>query len=1179
MELERTINSMSLAEERAILKKILKLQTMRQKAVDFAVFDRQIKEKKSIVNNLRVQIQEYRARISSLQTELETVNTALMLGCDVSSLVGTQVNVPADKIGQVIGRKGKNVQQLSKTVNVNFVRGENGAIRLVGTLDSLGAAKSNLDRVMQQTDESIIVPLLTHNYLTTSKIVALTELRDRHPNVHFQMKRLTNYNSHNLKEEIDCKVQIRGVPTDLEAFRIDILAVELVQENFTMSSRNSGLVVGKGGVTIGAMVQEHQTAIQIERPTHNTPDVETDTVSFTLIGPPSNVVAARTAICDWVALHQDVEEIIPMESKAKAVLLLHGGVGIQALRKQVNEATRSVGSADNHQGNVVVNVHDNGLLIKGRSCAVDVARSIVKSKVTQIEGNTVQLTIDPLVMPIMIGKSGQGIKALKRDTTTVAVEFDRDAGQVFVMGLERDQVDIVVVALEEVKNTNFVERLRLECDESSHRGANSFMTQFRSFQRTSVAKKIRDLVYIATDDNAKQIILRGKPESVTEASVLLRDFLAQNYLEELPLTQESLTALLSGGKNSKIVELANQTGVTLSTDRDRQVLLARGEKEKVIAGMYVVKEFLFGSSDVKVETIELDNADLMGVVIGKGGKQKMDLQERFPNTSITFHRSEAAVTLRGPADEVNNCHADLTKIILGAKVTRTTELSDKQIQGITKSKFMRRVTQTVPVQVVFSPENVSISFRGSSDDVQEALAMLKEELEGVRETGLKLDESLFQKVQNAAASHLENIEARNEVKIAFEDKTSKIVFSGKPECVKEAKKQFFNFLEFLLGPCMCRCEVDEVLLSRITHSAFLVDVAAKSGARITHDRDLNFILILSADSTKVQTASEMIKVKLEEGDKLYFIFQLEPAEDWLVSNIIGIKGASIRKLRKQTGCNIDVDSKERRIVLSSESSEVVSNAKAKVQNLINKARDECVFLSIPEKDMSAFVGRAGAHIREFEATHGVDIQIMKNMDSTIRITGEAPNVQLSQKAVQEWLTARNEVSHESETAVETLRLTRDKVPTVIGPKGSVIRSLEKEFGCRIDIDRKTSVLSYRGGTVESRISLREKIENIVTEEKATNAITPNEIEASIEKGIDGVINQGSNSDAKNSVYEKPNASIALEIKECDFPELVDVGDEPSAPPTPQGKWACGTETQREDICFVGDINTEENVVE
>jgi transcription antitermination factor NusA-like protein len=1146
LELERTINSMSLAAEREILKQIHKLKIQRRQVAEFLAHDREIKEKKTTVTTLRESLKEQRTEISELKTELTTVNTAVELGCEVKDLLGKKIDCPVEKLGNVIGKKGKNLARLktSTHVNVDIVRNQ-GDIRLIGTLDSLDAAVSNLDKVIQQTEETLELPPGMHTYLTSAKITALSQLRERHSDVYFNISRS------NGDEAATNQVRVRGSAADIQAFKSDVHGMHLlVTTELQLTAREAGLLVGKAGATIAALVQSHQAAIEVKRPPKKDEAADPEeTTKVTISGPSDNVAAATAEIEAMVEANKDREAFVSVDPHVKAALLLNNGAGIQTLHKKANAATKKalggVDATNSGASYVAVNFSNGGIAVKGKVKALESAMVVVTEEVSRIESMLITITVDPFVIPAMIGKGGQGVKDLKEGTKTVYLDLDREAGKIVVCGLEKDEIDKVIQAIEAAKADHHVQRLRLDCDDDS--GTNSFSAQFRNFLRSAAMKDVKELVFMVADDAAKQLVLRGKPENVTKAASLVNEFLVLNFMEELIVSAEDLTALLTGGKKSKIVELAASTGVNLSTDRDRNALIAKGEKDKVVSAMKAVREFLYGSDDVAVSKIALASGELMGVVIGKGGKTKADLQEKFPSVSIIMHRTDAAITLRGQRQQVEQCHVEIMKLILSASIARTTDLSEKQLTDMNKTKFNRRIGQLVPVQVILSKEKSNITFRGSAADVQVALSLLKEHLEGVYESRMQLGTALFKKVKDACRNpvHLDRIEKQSHAKVSLDDKTEDIVFSGKRETVKQAKNALLTFFDFLFGPNMCRCNVPGPLFSMVGKPASLAEVAAMTGTQVIVDRDLSSILIFSSEADKGKEASTMINSKVAEVEKLVYVLQLDASEDWLVSNIIGKSGDSVKKLRKQSGCNIEVESKDRRVIVSANDAELVTKGKEILDKLVETSRRECVFIAISQQDLPAFVGRSGANIREFSKKHGVEVQIMKNQGGAVRITGDEDKVAAAKSGVEEWLAGRAEAHKDAEGEL-TKRLKADQIPAVIGAKGATIRSLEREFECKIDIDRKTLTVTVQGGSTAKRTSLLEKIDKIITAEPADDAAQEARSESESGKENEQETKPAKKSEQPKTAIQKTHGSTASKPKpaasapmaDSDFPTLL-----------------------------------------
>lgn len=1041
---------MSLQEERTILKQIHKLKLLQNQINEFMEYDRNIKSHKETMGQLRTSLKEQRSSIATLKTELSSVSMAVELGCDIGQLVGTKLECPPDSVGRVIGKKGKNLQQLMKTTNTN-VDVEKTQVRLVGTLDSLEVAKTNLEKTITRTEQSIQASADLIKYLTSPKIALLQTLRDKHPDVWFQVHRN------------DTSILARGTPKDIESLQTELQQLELVRVEYALTTRESGLVVGKGGSNVARLVEQYQVSIDVEKTGDNQERQETSTT--TIIGPINNVALVKTTIDTLMSENKEMEVLVPIHEYAKTVLLLQSGAGIQALQKKVNQDV---------DGFLPVNFTGPAVSIKGRAKYMENAERIVREEVQRVESQIRRVKMDPVAIPVIIGKKGEGIKEL-RDDTQVAIEVNRDTGEVAVCGLDEKEVESVQSKVEAVVASNQVRRISLDCESKEE-----FSNRYRGLLRSSDHKQVRDLVFILGDDDARQIVLRGEAAKLDEAKTIVEQFFIRNFTQELSVTDDDLTALLTGGKKSKIVDLANDTSVNLHTDRDRQVVIARGEKEKVAEAMKRIREYLYGSGDVVVRKIDLERSELMGAVIGRGGKTKMELQEKFPSLSILVPRGATTITLRGNATEARKCEVDIMKLVAAANVTRTRDLDEHQLQKLRKSGFNRRLGPLAKVAVTLSSEKSNITVRGTHSACEEALTLLKEEIEGVYETRMKIN-SLYSRLKAACSNpaHLSRIMQESSATVSINDETSSIVIHGTREQVQQAKESLLTYLGFLFGENIHRFACETQLLPIIATPSTIAEVSVLTGATMMVDKQIASVLVLSPDAEKVKAAVAILEDKARDSANLLFTLQLDESEDWIIAKIIGPKGSTIGKLRKSTGCDIQVASKERRVVVFGEDSDAVTKAGEAVNALVETVRKECVFVSLSEKHLPAFVGRAGSNITEFSKKHGVDVQIMKQRGNAVRITGDATKVTEAVDELNAWIDSRAA----EQTDVQTKKVPARKVASVIGPKGAVIKSLRKDFKCRIELDSVEGIISVRDASEETVQALFAKIDEIVRGEE------------------------------------------------------------------------------------------------
>ena len=1008
-----------------------------------------------------------------------------------------KISCPQEKLGKVIGKRGKNVKQLADaakvTVDINKQdvsggSGGNGQLHIIGSMSSLDQAMSDLQRVISKVEEKVPVEVKVVEYWTAKGIHVLTDLRTCHPDVYVDVdKSRTDY------------IVLRGIPADIESAKEDLFATEIVEHEWQVSAKEGSLVIGKQGTTIEGLVVSHQTAIDVKR---GSSSIGETISTIRVVGPSGHVEGAVREIQSLLNANREIELKVPINPYIKSTMLLESGKGIQALGHKVNDAIKSEGV-----GHVSLNFETDqqqeAITIKGKTRVLDEVEEIVQAEIRRLEHLMTRIQVDPLIIPVLIGKGGQSVKTLKRDRV-VNVEFDPNGEEVIVCGLKENDVRMVVEDIQAMASKHRVVRIDLD--------SALYKTQIRDLFRQK-SKEINALVHMVTDDEKAQVVLRGSEENLTKASDLVKDFVAKNNFQELDVTEDDMSALLVGGKASKIVEFAAENGVKLHSDRVHQKIEARGEKEKVTSAIKAIRRFLYGGEGISMSKITLSSDDVR-TVIGRGGKTKADLQKRFSDLSIIAHRNENVITLRGPEHDVETCRLEILKIVATSRITNVIDLPTEQLKQIEKSKFHRKIMQSVPV--VITVEEDSLIVRGVRDEVRYATALLHEHVGRPYEVGYFLEASLYQKVRDSWGdqSGLKRIEELTNTVIKLDDEQSAIIFCGKKDSVRKAKTETLKFIDFLFESRFCRMDVSGVVLASLSKAGAVAELATTSGVQAFLDRDINAIVILSSDPKRVLVAKEGFQAKISSEANKVYVLQLDKSEDWIVSTILGKNGNRIKSLRKETGCKIDVDSREHRVTVTADKEDLVTNATHKIDEIVSNARKECAFLSIPQKEMPAFVGKSGKNIKEFEKEHEVECQILKQGSANIRISGKEEAVLSSKAALAQWIFARDE-KHREEQGTVTIALKKEQVPTLIGEKGSVIRAIEREFGCKIDVNRQTFVVVIRGAKRQQTL---EKIVKIVTE-------TPEEVK---DAGGDGHSNSTRKKDFTKKVpHEKTKTKPSL----------------------------------------------------
>jgi len=554
--------------------------------------------------------------------------------------------------------------------------------------------------------------------------------------------------------------------------------------------------------------------------------------------------------------------------------------------------------------------------------------------------------------------------------------------------------------------------------------------------------------------------------------------MANNYIEEIPYAPDDENALLMGGSACIVNKMSQEFGVALSVARSDHVVVARGNKETVMAAKQKLNQFLNGGDGHSVSKLVVSE-QAVGSVIGKGGSRRMELEDKYEGVKIFIERTNGLITLRGPEQAVQDCRTEILKIVSSVRVQESIPITPQQHTELSKPEVMRRLTSGIPVHVTMTETEVSV--RGIFTDVRDALALVKAHLTGVYEARVELDASQYSKISASCRdpSHFNRMKESTSTEIELDPSCSSIVIRGKRGNVKKAKMLVMGFLDFLLPSNFEHIKMPKAFQSTVASAASLADVAAVSGSSVVLDRDLNSIQVQSSDPEKVKEAAVLINAKMAEAEKLVFVQQIDQSESWLVAAIIGKGGQTINAMSKETTCRIDVSKQELTVTISGEDEDSVAKAKMALAAAMDKARRECVFVQLPSNAIPAFIGKAGSHIKQFAEEHGVEVERVRKDPSKLRISGQEGSVSAAKAAVVEWIKVWEENNAEVSISVE-----KSMIPAVLGKDGSVVNAIQKDSGCRIDIDRSSSMVTVRGSTMEKRAEAIQKINDIVAEEEA-----------------------------------------------------------------------------------------------
>jgi rRNA processing protein Krr1/Pno1 len=984
---------------------------------------------------------------------LSKVKLANKLGCETQDLTTQQMTCPKNRLGMVIGKNGAMIAQFEQTCKVTMdVNKLTEMITITGSEASVQKAIEEVEKVIRTEELEIYLPKPVLHYLSAKYVKVIQEIREEFPDVYLDVRRITG------------KLLIRGEPEKLELVKTKIAGIQIISRERELLGKEPVVLVGSKGATIDRLCSEYAVSIEIDK----TGD---DTATAVVSGPPSTVEEVLSEIDDMMNDNREVTEIIHVDVIVKNILLADSGRHIKALQTKVNETLNGGNCYLSVSKGAIAKDHPE-VIVKTKQSLIGAASDGTRAGLKDLDALVVKLTVDLYVVPKIIGKGGETIRNLT-DGKITFVEVDRNTGDLWYGATTKEGLDGLGKVITELVESNSV--LRLESDPAT------LNNQFREMNRSGIKKQLNDSgVWLDIDDRKGCFILRGKKEALEEAKTKIVEYISKNQMAEVPMTDEDRDSLLAGGKSCKLNVLSEEFDVKISIDRSNYVATVRGSEGNVYLAAKKLNQFLNGGDGHSVARVPVTE-QVVGVIIGKGGKTRQQLENKYEGVSINVSKTYV-VTIRGPDQSVADCRVEIAKMVASARVTQTASFSNEQMEILEKKDFTRKIAQQTSVSLTV--EGGKVTAKGSFYDVRDAVSLLNELLTGEYKTTIELDAPQFAKVRNTARdpSHLHRMETESNAKIQLDLASGSIAISGKRISVKKGKDQIYGFLDFILPGEISRTKITKPLYGSVGHASRLADISARAGGLVAYlDRDLGEIILRSPDPEKVKRGTALVQEMIKEAERLAFVLEVSAADSWIMAAIIGKKGIQVSALTaKYPGCKIDFSKEARTITVTGDSEDTVQNAREAILAAVEKVKAENVFVCIPEKYVSYFVGKGGFHVKELSAKYGVEIQRIQKGDFNFKLSGDAVKVAALKKYIDDWLDQK-----EKSKIALTFTLERDSdVGIIIRQKGLVANSIQEEYNCKVDVDKKSLVVTVRGPSEEVREAAMNKMKEIIAKERA-----------------------------------------------------------------------------------------------
>jgi polyribonucleotide nucleotidyltransferase len=298
-------------------------------------------------------------------------------------------------------------------------------------------------------------------------------------------------------------IRLRGRAENIAEVKTKILEHNCKKEKIVISKRDIGLVVGKGGSTLNKLETEHNVSIHVD-----SSDNAKDVGSVEVVGLAADVEATCDYLNRLLYENEDIEEFILCTPGQKNMFIDNSG----AILKEIQSVVNGLGGhslivfekRDEESINTKAMVK---LTIKSTRSMLPTVKRLVQERIDTYESTVVTIDVDPSIVPAIIGKGGETIKALEKTGVGATLEVEKGSSKVSVQSIDSATRLAVLEKIKEIVENNQTERLPIN---------KNIIGQLLGEPGKDIRKAITDEIgaWMSLDDDESCIIIRGNKDKV-----------------------------------------------------------------------------------------------------------------------------------------------------------------------------------------------------------------------------------------------------------------------------------------------------------------------------------------------------------------------------------------------------------------------------------------------------------------------------------------------------------------------------------------------------------------------------------------------------------------------------------------------------------------------------------------
>ena len=1037
LEYDHSRTSSSREEERDFMRSIDKLKKKKKSLLEFITQQEELDQLRNRRSALIDELREKEKALDDLHQGLKKLRVARKINCHTSEIIEQTFKVPEEKLSRIIGKGGSSLLQTEERCGVSIETDKTGGgIRILGSQATINSAWALISNIVNSTTEEISPSEETLVCLTLGKATLCQQYQQMY-DVRLDVSRGTGL----------CKIS--GLRESIDAVKVAISGIDSLRIDIPVDATVTPAIIGKGGANIRALESTHNVVLNIPK----------DNQVLSILGYAADVRQAANALFDLIEDKREFEERIQLDKST--MLTCIAGPGGQNIRALQNELDVNLTIDRDPSGNAgesgVTGTYGaiQTLIVKGNATKLAAAMRHIHTLVDAFHSDTIFVPVTLECIPVIFGRGGSRIKQIRSDFPNVSIDLDEPTATFRVHSSNTEAKEKVAKLITDIIEANVIEKVSMSSDVS---------ITLKGKRGEETRNLIRDTLNLNMDINTEQetIVLRGSRESLDKGIRALTEFSETNAIVEVSVADEDMSSLLDtgvtgSGQASLAKSIEAEFSVELFVVRKQNIVRIVGHKDAILEASAKLSGVLEGSNLGESQMISIEQY-FFPTLIGKGGATI----KRFETThGVKFDLlgSRDCLRIRGDAAAVNTAKVDVLRYLDSSRssakinVKWTSPDGTEVLDEDKTTKLSRKVSSIFAVDVDTKECNV-INVRGRVDALECAKKFILHESTGKAALPLTLENKHVDFLATLAGDGgpLSKISAEFGVLAEVVRKpVAKIVFRGAVEAAHRVKKSVHGLLQKLFPREYIAVPAEATVLQDL---GSLESVAAfeSTGCTICVDYELGCLRIMG-NAGEVQAVTTQIS---EKNTRLSDLRIAIPIEANLIPSFVGKGGVGIQAIETDSGTRITVSRDELLVHIVSKNQESKLKAEQLVTEKLEQIRNQYWEYSVPDDVIGALLGKGGEVAKKMRSETSANIEI-DTKTLMIKVTGAEESVAAAKACILNFLQ-----DHQAENGTQRMSVFVDYIPIVIGKGGAVIRELQEKSGAKIEVQRDSKCLLFRG---------------------------------------------------------------------------------------------------------------------